>query len=443
MSLSEHIADFVVGYTHEEEPSESQTELLHTLKLSWLDWCAVALAGISEPVSCVVREQALADSGVEHCNVFGTSQKLPMKVAALVNGTVSHALDYDDTHFAHVGHTSVVVFSSVLSIAQAQGSSGRELLDAAFIGSEVTCHVGAWLGRSHYQAGFHQTATAGTFGATAAACRLLKLNHRQVRHALGLAATRASGLTSQFGTMSKPYHAGMAASNGVEVALLAGRGFTANIDGIECSRGFAETHHVEQEDAEPARALSGGPYVFNAVQHKFHACCHGLHASVEALQYLKDTQGLQASDVNSITVKTNPRWLKVCNVAEPASALESKFSYKHLCALVFSDYDTSALDTYSDERCMDESLQRIRSLTDVEADDAIPDTASQVVVQCADGSVYEARYDLADILPMQTREQRVLAKACVLLGEQKTARIWSFINNMDMALAPDLERLFD
>jgi len=442
MSLSEHIADFVVGYTHAEEPSESQTELMHTLKLSLLDWCAVAIAGSSEPVSCIVREQALADAGVEHCSVFGASQKLPMKVAALVNGTLSHALDYDDTHFAHVGHTSVVVFPAVLSIAQAKGSSGRELLDAAFIGSEVACHVGAWLGRSHYQAGFHQTATAGTFGATAAACRLLKLNPLQVRHALGLAATRASGLTSQFGTMSKPYHAGMAASNGVEVALLASRGFTANLDGMECGRGFAETHHAEQENAEPGSALLGGPYVFNAVQHKFHACCHGLHASVEALQYLKDTQGLQASDISSIAVKTNPRWLKVCNVAEPVTALESKFSYKHLCALVFSDYDTSALDTYSEECCRDESLHRIRSLTEVGADDTLPDTASQVFVECANGSVYEAHYDLADILPIRRREQKVLTKACVLLNDQKTAEIWSIINSMDTAIAPDLERLF-
>lgn len=269
MNISEQIADFVIGFTHEDALSESNTELFDILKLSLVDWCAVGIAGIHEPVSSIVRGLAIDDAGRTDCSVLGASQKLPPKAAALVNGATSHALDYDDTHFLHVGHTSVVVFPATLAIAELQGSTGKEFLAAALIGSEVCCHVGRWLERSHYQAGFHQTATAGTFGATAAACRLLKLSNQHIRHALGFAVTRASGLTSQFGTMSKPYHVGMAASNGVEAALLAANGFTARLDGMDCDRGFADSHHAEKKTAETAMPALGDQYFLTAVQHKF------------------------------------------------------------------------------------------------------------------------------------------------------------------------------
>lgn len=442
MNISEHIADFVVGFTHETgapvmQADESHSESLEILKLSLIDWCAVGIAGIDEPVSAIVRNLALADGGRADCSIFGASQKLPPKAAALVNGATSHALDYDDTHFLHVGHTSVVVFSSALAIAETQGSTSKEFLDASLIGSEVCCYVGQWLGRSHYQAGFHQTATAGTFGATAAACHLLKLNHLQIFHALGLAATRASGLTSQFGTMSKPYHAGMAASNGVEAALLASNGFTARLDGLDCSRGFADTHHAEQRHADTASPALGRPYVFSAVQHKFHACCHGLHASIEALQDLKVSHNLNAASVEAITIQTNPRWLKVCNVPTPTTALESKFSYRHSCALVFSSYDSSALSTYSDECCRDSTLARIRELTQVVADETLSDTASHVHVELADGTVYKASYDLADILPTPIRQQKILQKSRVLLNDGVTDNLWSLIQDMELLNTSD------
>ena len=437
MNLSEHTADFVTNFTYEEGVTDSHAGLFDILKLSLIDWCSVGIAGIDEPVSAIVRNIALVDGGRADCSVFGASRKLPPKAAALVNGTTSHALDYDDTHFLHVGHTSVVVFSTALAIAESQGATGAEFLDAALIGSEVCCYVGHWLGRSHYQAGFHQTATAGTFGATAAACRLLKLNQQQICNAMGLAATRASGLTSQFGTMSKPYHAGMAASNGVEVALLAANGFTARQDGLDCSHGFADTHHAEQRHADIAMPTLGKAFVFGAVQHKFHACCHGLHASIEALQGLKVSHNLSAASVEAITIETNPRWLEVCNIPRPSTALESKFSYPHSCALVFSDYDTSALLTYSDECCRDSTLDRIRELTRVVADETLTDTSSRVRVQVTDGTVYEASYDLADILPTRIRQEKVLRKSSVLLNDAVTNSLWSLIQDMELLSTSD------
>lgn len=431
MNLSERIAEFVAGYPHDNAVAEPPPEVIDIVKLSLLDWWAVGIAGIDEPVSTIVRSQVLDEGGKADSSVFGTDQRIPAKAAALVNGTTSHALDYDDTHFLHVGHTSVVVFSAAKAVADLQRASGSHFMQAALIGSEVCCHVGQWLGRSHYQAGFHQTATAGTFGATAAACRLLDMTQEQTLHALGLAATRASGLTSQFGTMSKPYHAGMAAANGVEAALLAARGFSARPDGIECLRGFADTHHAEPARTEIDLSSLGQHYVFGDVQHKLHACCHGLHASIEALQLLKEEYALSADDIADITIHTNSRWLKVCNVPKPATALESKFSYRHSSALVFSDYDSSALSTYSKACCCDQRLDRVRELTNVIADDSLPDTASSVEVRTSDGRTLKQHYDLADRLPVARRQQRVLAKAGVLLGVPLATDLWAQVNRVE------------
>ncbi|MEN8198244.1 MAG: MmgE/PrpD family protein [Pseudomonadota bacterium] len=205
-------------------------------RMSILDWSAVMLAGLDEPVSRMVRRMVGEEGGAPAATVFGLDGKRPARAAALANGAASHALDYDDTHFAYVGHPSVAVFPAALAIAEKTGASGADLLAAFLIGAETACRVGRFLGSSHYQHGFHQTATSGAFGATAACARLMVLSQEQTRHALGIAATRASGLKSQFGTMGKPFHAGMAAANGVEAARLASFGVISRPDGIECEQ---------------------------------------------------------------------------------------------------------------------------------------------------------------------------------------------------------------
>lgn len=429
--LSETIAQFVVNADFSIADNVSQVEANSVLKLSLMDWCSVSLAGINEPVSRIVREQALEDGGISSCHVFGSTYSLPAKSAAMVNGTTSHALDYDDTHFLHVGHTSVVVFSAAMAIAEHRSLSGKAFLEAALIGSEVCCYLGNWLGRSHYEAGFHQTATAGVFGAVAAAARLLSLDTQQTRHALGIAATRAAGLTSQFGTMSKPYHAGMAASVGVEAAQLAFRGFIANAEGIETARGFADTHFADKNDANPPMSALGKNYVFADVQHKLHACCHGIHASIEALQQLKTKHNLLADNIAAIRIETNPRWLAVCNKPTPTTGLESKFSYRQLASLVFSNYNTAALTTYSDSSCQDASLLNIRELTSVEANPQLADTATRVSVRLNDNSVHSTQFDLADRLPIEIRQQKVLGKCQALLGEKDCQRLWTHISHIE------------
>ena len=217
------LAQFLAAFCGAEvEPSPQAQEIL---QLYLYDWAVCGLAGAGEQVSRITRDLAQAEAGVPEATVIGAGDALPARVAALVNGTTSHALDYDDTHFAHIGHPSVAVVPAALAVAQAQGRNMDEFRRAALLGIEASIRAGVWLGRSHYQAGFHQTGTAGAIGATLASARLMGLAESDAAMAFGIIGTRASGLKSQFGTMGKPYNAGIAASNGVEAAALAGRGF--------------------------------------------------------------------------------------------------------------------------------------------------------------------------------------------------------------------------
>ena len=173
---------------------ERGSAALDVARLSVYDCLAVAIAGAGEPVSVAVRELVSGEGGTAQASAIGLPARIPARAAAMLNGTAAHALDYDDTHFDFVGHPTVAVLPAALAVAEQQQASGKDLLEAFLTGVEVTCRVGGWLGRPHYNAGFHQTATSGAFGAAAAASPLRELHAERAAHALGLAATRASGL---------------------------------------------------------------------------------------------------------------------------------------------------------------------------------------------------------------------------------------------------------
>ena len=236
MSLTRRLAEFA------NQPLTGHDTALQVMRLSLLDWLAVTRAGADEPVARITRAMVADEGGRAEASALGLAARLPARAAALANGTASHALDYDDTHFAHIGHPSVAVIPAALAIAERVGASGAALQHAALVGVEASIRVGIWLGRAHYQTGFHQTATAGAFGAGLACARLMGFTADQAAMVLGLLATRASGLKSQFGTMGKPFNAGIAAANGVEAALLVARGFIANPDALEGPQGFGPTH---------------------------------------------------------------------------------------------------------------------------------------------------------------------------------------------------------
>ena len=411
--LTSALADFATG------PVQTTADARLITALSALDWLAVGRAGVSEPVATILRDLARSEGGAGQAHLFGTDLKTPARMAALVNGTTSHALDYDDTHFAHIGHPSVAVFPAALALGEVQDCALVDVQEAALIGMEVSIRVGLWLGRDHYQTGFHQTATAGAFGAAAAAGRLAGLDAKGMAHALGLTATRAAGLKAQFGTMGKPYNAGLAASAGVEAALLVARGFVANPSAMEGPFGFAATHHG-QGDVDTALDGLGDIWLFETVSHKFHACCHGLHAALEAARELD----IAAPEIAEMSVRTHPRWMSVCNQTAPDTALGAKFSYATVLAMTALGYDTAVLDSYDDRICADPRLRDLRGRISVEADDSLSETQAVLSVLRRDGARLSAEHDLQRPMGVAQREERVRRKASALIGAQMSDMAW-------------------
>jgi 2-methylcitrate dehydratase PrpD len=388
--------------------------------LSALDWLAVGRAGAREPVSVILRDMARDEGGAGQAHVFGLEHAVPARLAALANGTISHALDYDDTHFAHIGHPSVAVFPAALAIGEHLGSTLVDVMEAALVGMELSIRVGMWLGRDHYQAGFHQTATAGAFGATAAAGRLAGLDNDSMAQALGLTATRAAGLKAQFGTMGKPYNAGIAASTGVEAVQLVQRGFIANPTALEGDFGFGASHHGKG-DADAALTGLGEHWLFETVSHKFHACCHGLHAVLEAARDLD----IAGPEIAEMQVWTHPRWMSVCNQPAPDTGLGAKFSYTTVLAMRATGYDTARLDSFRDRTCADPRVQDLRSRIKVVADDDLSETAAVLSVLRRDGARLRAHHDLQIPISMPEREDRIRRKASVLVGQDLAEHAWS------------------
>jgi 2-methylcitrate dehydratase PrpD len=405
---------------------------LQTARFSLFDWMVVALAGSNEPLSKIIRELISAEGGAAHASLCGGGMA-PARAAALVNGTISHALDYDDTHFAHVGHPSVAIMPAALAIAEERGLTGDAVAAAFLLGAEASVRIGMILGAVHYNRGFHQTATAGAFGATVAAARLLGLDEARMRTALSLVSTRASGLKSQFGTMGKSYNAGIAAANGVEAAKLAAAGFISADDGLAGPQGFIDTHSDGPDFAKAWLAPAPETFLFEDVKYKFHACCHGTHAMIEALMAARTAAKLSDADVRTIKLRVSPRWLKVCDIKAPRTGLEVKFSYAWLAGMILCGIDTASEASYADSLCSDTALASFARRVEVAGDAAVTDTATVGTIEMASGNEIPIAHDIAGRLAPDVVEEGLRRKAAGMLGKPQAERIWKAVNGKGVA----------
>lgn len=405
-------------------------------RFSLFDWMVCGRAGVGEPLAGILRGYVAAEGGRPVASVIGGGL-VPARAAALINGATSHALDYDDTHFGHVGHPSVGIYPAALAVGEETDASAIAVADAFLVGAEASVRVGMVLGAVHYNRGFHQTATAGAFGATIAAGRLYGLSRDQMRVALGLCATRASGLKSQFGTMGKPYNAGIAASNGVECAALARAGLTSADDGVMGPQGFVLTHSDAPLEAGVWDAPPPGTFLFEDIKYKLHACCHGTHAMIEALAATKRGHSLTPERVLHIQLRTSPRWLSVCDIKAPRTGLEVKFSYNWLAGMVLFGTPTSAERTYTDALAADPALVDFSGRINVAGDAAVSDMQAVGEVMLTDGSTLPFAHDLASRLPADMLERSLRAKAEGLLGAE-AALLWQTVSDLDNRTAADL-----
>ncbi len=401
--LTRQIAEIVVTTPDSAVPEDSVRSAKHGL----LDWYAVTLAGLDEPLSRILRDTY--GTGGE-ASIIGTGLKASPHDAALVNGATSHALDYDDV-IPFVGHPTPPLMPALLAVAEVENKSGHDVLMAYISGFEAACLVGAQAMPSHYTRGFHSTGTIGAFGAAAGVSKLLGLSVEETEMALGLAGAQAAGLKSMFGTMTKPFHAGKAAANGVMAAVLAAKGFTANPRVLEVEQGFFST----QTDTAP-EDISGYDYgkFIQQNQYKFHAACYLTHSAINGLGALKKEADLVPDIIEGIALKVPEAHLAVCNIQEPETGLETKFSLRHCAAYAVAGYDTSAITTYSDENANVAGLVDLRRKVSVDGS-LPPGLQTDITVQLKSGETLNRVEDVAAVVRTRDQEQEALTSKFVSL----------------------------
>ena len=363
-----------------------------------LDWLGVTLAGLGEPLVRMLTEQVAEDGGAPQATLLGRGNKVAAGQAALVNGAAGHALDFDDVLGALSGHPTVPVMPAVLALAEKRGLDGRALLAAFAAGVETEARIGLMMAQSHYAKGFHATATIGTLGAAAGCANLLGFDAERTATALGIAGTQAAGLKSMFGTMCKPLHAGKAAQNGLFAASLAARGFTSRPDVLDCVQGFAD---AQADETDPAAAVEGLGTVWHLPDtlFKYHPACYGTHAPIEAARKAAANPAYAPDKVERVEVRVDPRCLKMCNIPDPTTGLEGKFSLRYNVGLALAGKASGALAAYEDAAMTVPEVVRLRDRVRVEPVEGLSGHVAEVIVHLNDGVALREHYDVG--VPMR------------------------------------------
>jgi 2-methylcitrate dehydratase PrpD len=363
---------------------------------AFIDTAACLLAGADDPAPRKVRDAA-AGWGAGTCVIAGTPHRMAAPWAALVNGTAAHALDYDDVLEIGNAHVSAALVPALLALGEERRANGAACIDAFIVGVEVLARLGEAMNMTHYFKGWHTTLTLGA-PATAAACaRLLKLDTTRATAAISLATSLASGAKRQFGTMTKPLHAGLAAKNGIIAAVLAESGVTAADDVYEGDRGFVDLFaDVPASRLEAALNNLGAPAAIegHGLWQKFYPCCASAHRPLDALLALKARKPVVPAEITRIDASIAEVAAQNLTYADPTDAMQARFSLHYLLGSALVD-GRLALDAFSDQALARPDVRALLSKIHMAADPEQPgavnvDEAPQratVALHLTDGTV--------------------------------------------------------
>ncbi len=393
MSVAEAIADRITRTRYEDLPPEA----VHWAKVAILDTLGVTAAAAREPAARIVGELLREEAAEPECSVIGLDIRTSALNAAWANGVLSHALDYDDINNTMGGHPSVPVLPALLALAERRPFSGRALLLAYVVGFETECKIGKGVNFAHYDRGWHPTSTLGTFGAAAAAAKLLGLPAGDCARALAIAASTAAGIKGNFGTMTKPLHVGQAARNGLLASLLAAKGFTASVEVLEAKQGFCNVYNGE--GAYRLEAMTerwGEPFdiVQPGVAIKQYPCCGSTHSAIDALLSIVREQDVKPGDVVRVEAAIHPRRLVHVNRPAPRGGLECKFSLQYCLSRALLERRV-VLGHFTDEAAEEPAVRRTMQKVTVgphpEMDWASTEHfGAEVRVELKDGTRYRA-----------------------------------------------------
>src|SRR5215468_1588049 len=304
---------------------------VRTTRLGFTDSIGTMIAGSPEP--CVqILKKTLANGRGGEATLYLSSERCAAPEAAWINGTAAHALDYDDV--GQRGHPSAVLVPAILAEAEARGASGRDMIAAYAAGYEVWAEVASREQGHHHRKGWHPTGILGGIGAAAACAALRGLDAERATHAIALGASQSGGIMANFGTMTKPFHAGRAAHAGLISARMAELGFTAAEDAIEHPQGFLSAVSPEgSADRESLAALGREWHIVkNRISIKKYPACYGVHRTLDGMLDLLAKRPLQPEQISRITASISKTRSLVLRNHQPQTGLEAKFSMEFAMA---------------------------------------------------------------------------------------------------------------
>lgn len=415
------------------------------------DTVACMIAGAAEPAAAAARRAALA-WGRGGAVAVGTAERLAAPAAALVNGTAAHSLDYDDIFTPSFGHASAVLVPALLALAGERGRDGAAvggaaLVDAYIVGLEMQAAVGAGVGRAHYLAGWHSTATVGCIGAAAGCARLIGLDADGIAQAMSLAVSMAGGAKVQFGSMAKPLHAGLAAQHAVQAAVLAGAGMRGRADALEGRYGFLDLYGAGEtrgwEGLPAGMGVAEPPAIeWAGLTVKRHPCCGSAHNTLDCVLALQAEHGFTAAEVERIDTLVGSVNARNLMYGSPRDEMEARFSMPYCVAAALHRGRLSLADFRPGAVRRPEilaMLPRIRMTGRAPEDEPREAGARlphEVQVRLADGRVLErartwARGSVQD--PLDAADRRVKFTDCVapVLGADAAEALRASLGRLD------------
>lgn len=402
--ITARLSTFVAHTRLSDVPADALSAAKHSL----LDGFGLGVAGARSRVGEIARTEVLSyGCSVTESSVLGTSLRLPSRFAAFLNGLAIHADDFDDTQLATLPdrvyglltHPTAPVLPAVLALGERLDSSGADLLLSYLVGVETETKIAEAIDPRHYDAGFHSTGTAGAIGAGAGAARMLSLDVDDTAAALGVAASSAGGLRENFGTMTKPFHAGRAAESGVLAAALVAAGFTATHSVLEARRGYFSAAGGGYDAGTMDRL--GAPWTFSApgVSIKPYPSGSLTHPAMTVLAGLIRDRNITAEDVDHVVVGTNHHMPNALIHHRPTDHLAAKFSMEFCLAILLLE-GRAGLTEFTDDVVrrpdVQAMLERVHFQVDPEADQAGYNNMTSIIgVHLRDGGLIEGRSDFA------------------------------------------------
>ncbi|MBI4277324.1 MAG: MmgE/PrpD family protein [Armatimonadetes bacterium] len=447
MGPTEALATFAVGL----DGSCLPPSVVDGARRHIIDCLGVALAGSVDEGGRIIAAQARSQGGTPESTIWGDGGRVGAQNAALANGTAAHLLDYDDTNYGMPGHPSAPILPAVMAVGERLGASGAQVLAAFAVGFEIEGKLGKFSGQDSFDKGWHTTKTLGVIGAAAAAGRLMGLDVRAMRRALGIAVAQAGGVRQNFGSQTKPVHVGQAAASGILAAELAARGFTASEEAIEGRFGFWEMFGGPVNgDGDALAAALGRPFDFDTSQVSIKAlpCCGSAHASVQAA--LQVSGGLSADDVESVMVDVPYTAPLVLIHHRPTEPLAAKFSLEYCVAAALLDGGVT-LRHFTPEAVMRPELQALLRKVEHRVPDEWQKGAGPWRIGCArvevtlkDGTIRRGastfrKGDKENPLTEDDLTAKFLDCAGLALGDAGARRLLEMIRGFERL--PDVRRL--